>query len=407
MQNQYGPGSFYVFCLVLFLSSGPALAQTEDGGLGDDDTHTADAGIEVAKEEVTTEPVKEDKAPIWTDYIRIKGDFRYRFEMIDKDEKDLRYRHRIRARLGVHAKIIDDLGVVVQLGTGGSDDPVSNNQSLTEAFSSKPLWLDLAYFDWHPSFADGLKLVGGKMKNPFYRVGKTELQWDPDMNPEGLALSYNRAFGLVEPFVHGGGFWMEERKEDDDSWLLGAQGGLKFTFADGLFYVLAGGGYMDFTAIRGHGLYWDPEDSFGNSTIEDEEGNLTYAGDFNEVNAFGEIGGKIVHLPWAVFADWATNIGADDDNTGWLIGASLGKCKESLDFQVRYIYREVEKDAVVALLTDSDFKGGGTDGKGHEANLSFQIVKGIKLAATYFYNQTPLEDTGDYHRAQFDLKFKF
>ncbi len=390
MLNQSRPGFLSLISLTVFLFSGTALAQTE---------------VEpVAKSEPAP---KEEKAPVWTDYIKLKGDFRYRFEMIDKEDKDLRYRHRIRARLGVHATIIDDLSAVVQLGTGGSDDPVSNNQTLTESFSSKPLWLDLAYFDWHPSFAKGLKVQGGKMKNPFYRVGKTELQWDPDMNPEGLALGYRRAFGLVEPFVHGGGFWMEERKEDDDSWLLGAQGGLKFTFADGLFYVLAGAGYMDFTAVKGRGLYRDPEDSFGNSTVEDEEGILTYASDFNEVNAFGEIGGKIVHLPWAVFADWVTNTGADDDNTGWLLGASLGKCKESLDFQLRYIYRKVEKDAVVGLLTDSDFKGGGTDGKGHEANFSFQIIKGVKFAASYFYNQTPLEDTGDFHRAQFDLKFKF
>ncbi len=373
-------------------------------GAQTDEPTPATAPVEVA---AASEEEKEDKS--WTDYIKFKGDFRYRFEIIDKEDKDLRYRHRIRARVGVHATMFDDLGAVVQLGTGGADDPVSNNQTLSEAFSSKPIWLDLAYFDWHPSFLEGLRLVGGKMKNPFYRVGKTELLWDSDLNPEGMSLGFKRQFGIVEPFVHGGGFFAEERKEDDDSWLLAAQGGLKLTFADGLFYVLAGGGYVDYTALRGNGLLWDPEDSFGNSTVADPDDPeiLYYAEDYNEVNAFGEIGGKIVKFPWAVFGDWVTNTGAGNDNTGWLVGASFGKCKESLDFSLRYIYREVEKDAVFALHTDSDFKGGGTDGKGHEANFKFQIVKGVAAAVSYFYNKTPLDDLQDYHRAQIDLKLKF
>lgn len=347
----------------------------------------------------------------WTDMFSLKADLRYRFEIIDQEGADLRYRHRVRARVGMNAELFQDLDAFVGIGTGGSDDPVSNNQTLTEAFSSKPLWLDLAYFDWHPSFAKGLYFIGGKMKNPFYRVAKSELQWDPDLNPEGLSLNFQRQFGIAEPFVHTGAFFVEERKADDDTWLLAAQVGIKLSFADGLFYILGGAGYRDYTHLEGRELLWDTEDSFGNSvaTVLDAEGNevLLYDRDYNEVNGFAEIGGKIFHFPWAVFADVGVNTATENDNLGWLVGASFGKCKKSLDFELRYIYREVEKDAVFGLHTDSDFVGGGTDGTGHEVNFGFQIVKYVKIAATYFYNETPFDGSSFYQRAQFDLVFKF
>ena len=51
------------------------------------------------------------------------------------------------------------------------------------------MWIDLAYFDWHPERVEGLNVIGGKMENPFYAPGKTELLWDGDLRPEGVALN--------------------------------------------------------------------------------------------------------------------------------------------------------------------------------------------------------------------------
>jgi hypothetical protein len=61
------------------------------------------------------------------------------------------------------------------------------------------------------------------------------------------------------------------------------------------------------------------------------------------------------------------------------------------------------------LLNDSDFNGGATDGRGHEVNFSFQIVKYIQFALTYIYNRTPLDNPRStaYQRGQIDFKFKF
>ena len=360
---------------------------------------------------------KEEKS--WTDYIKFNGDFRYRVELIADDEKDTRHRHRIRGRLGAIGTIGHGLSVGIQIatgeGAGHTGDPVSSNQTLSKSFSSKPIWLDLAYAAWHPEFAEGLGLVAGKMKNPFFTVQKSELLWDPDLNPEGIALGYKREFGMFEPFIQTGGFFVEERQEDPESWILGAQAGLKSTFGDGIFHILGGVGYIDYTAIKGNLVYFDSTDSAGNSSAEvivpdpdpNEDPNLIYINDYNLVEGFLEIGGKIWKFPWAVFGSIVGNTAASDDGLGWLAGVSFAKCKESLDFCLRYIYREVQKDAVVGAFTDSDFIGGGTDGKGHEWNAGFQIVKGLKFGTTYFYNQKGLGDTTDFHRAQFDFKLKF
>ena len=134
---------------------------------------------------------------------------------------------------------------------------------------------------------------------------------------------------------------------------------------------------------------------------------MRYRYDYDLINGFVEIGGKIVGLPWAAFSDFVVNTQADEDKTGWLAGLSLGKTKEVFDFDFRYIYREVKSDATVGILTDSDFVGGGTDGKGHEFNFSLQLSKLAKTAITYFYNQKGLDNPIDFHRAQFDIKMKF
>jgi hypothetical protein len=63
------------------------------------------------------------------------------------------------------------------------------------------------------------------------------------------------------------------------------------------------------------------------------------------------------------------------------------------------------------VFTDSDFAGGGTNGRGHEVNASFQVLDPATIAATYFYNQTPLdapeEAIRDYHQLQLDFGVRF
>jgi hypothetical protein len=68
----------------------------------------------------------------------------------------------------------------------------------------------------------------------------------------------------------------------------------------------------------------------------------------------------------------------------------------------------IESDAVLGLLTGSDFGNGGTDSQGHILKGSVGINKFWKLSLTYFNNEQDIEQekTG-YERIQIDSQFKF
>ncbi len=331
----------------------------------------------------------------WTETISMKGDLRYRHEMVDKDGSEVRNRQRVRARLSLTAEPEENLTIGLRL-VSGSDDPVSSNQTLDDAFASKDFGLDRAFFAWeHP--ASNTRVTGGKMGNPFHQPAKTELLWDGDLSPEGMALQHTFTQGNTRIIVNGAGLWLDERKADNDAIMYGAQGmvihqmeNMKFT---------AGGSYFDYTNLQG-ALFDD--DFFGNTNDDD-----AFSTDFTLVEFFAELGFEIADKPVTIFADFVTNQGADTDNQGYLFGAKLGKAKKPGTWQLKYNYREVQKDAVMGALTDSDFRGGGTDGKGHEIGFGYQMTGKSTLALSYFVNTLGVENGTDYNRLMADLKFKF
>jgi hypothetical protein len=372
--------------------------------------------LEVVQEE-QEDWISESKEakPVWTDHVKLKGDLRYRYEWIDDDNSDdERHRNRIRARLGVDAKANDTTDLHFELSTseagGDADlgDPVSGNQTLDNAWSLKEFWISQAYFDWHPATVEGLSVLGGKIKRPFITPLDSELVWDSDVNPEGGVLAYKKSLDSTDLMGNLYGFWIEENSASSDSLLFGGQAAVKhkFAVADNDAHLMAGVSYYDYGAIEAEDTFFDDTDSFGNTVLADG----TYAEDFNEFEVFGEFGMKIRDIPVAVFADYVQNLEANDEDTGWSAGFKVGKAKEPKSWEFRYLYKEVEQDAVVGLFTDSDFGGGGTNVDGHEVNLAYQLAKNWQLAASYFNNQTGIandDEEEDYQRLQLDVIFKF
>ena len=94
----------------------------------------------------------------WVGRFTWKGDLRYRNEDVKQEfvagDRD---RDRLRARLGVVAKVNDTVTAEVQLSTaeslssGGYGDARSPNQTLTDANSRKRVWFDTAFFQWKPN----------------------------------------------------------------------------------------------------------------------------------------------------------------------------------------------------------------------------------------------------------------
>ncbi len=355
--------------------------------------------------------LESEQASSWSKNVKLGGDLRYRHELIDdenlentkKGEGEQRNRNRIRARIGLDAKVNDEVDAKFRLATGQAD-PTSTNQTLNDAFTKKDIWLDMAYFDYHPVDISGLNVLGGRMPNPFYMPGKSPLIWDGDLNLEGVALTHRTPVGSFEMFSNLGGFWIDEKSTSNDIWLLGAQCGLKKTI--GKNYFLFGPGFYHYSGLRGQPtLDWEAKGKGYGNTLS--SGN--YAEDFNELQLFAEAGFDVLSMPVAVFGDYVQNIKASNsEDTGWLAGLRLNRCKEPRTWEFNYYYKLLEKDAVVGAFTDSDFVGGGTNGKGHVFNLGYQISKGWKTGATYFYNEKGVNiNERDYHRLQLDLEYKF
>jgi len=334
--------------------------------------------------------------------VKITGDFRYRYEIVDKESSDEQYRHRIRGRASIKADFKNGLITVLEI-TSGSSDPVSNNQTLTDGFSTKELGLNLAFAEWKVSFINSMSIFMGKMKNPFYMVQKSELLWDPDLNPEGIATKYLFSKNKTSLFINSGFFLIQERKTEEDSYFAGLQAGIKQELSDYITHVRIGGGYTHYINVKGQKPFYNEDKSYGNSL--DTSGN--YLVDYREFDIFGEIGLMIQNWPVIFFGNFVTNTEADDHNTGWLAGVSIGDFKKPEPVSFRYQYKRQEADAVLGLYTDSDFLSGGTDGKGHEFNFNLKVTNGTTFSATLFLNKIGLIAERDYKRLQTDISFKF
>ncbi len=369
----------------------------------------------------------------WADKVTVKGDLRYRYELIDDDSKsDTRQRDRIRLRVGVEAKANDHIKVVAQLATGSEDaktskeEPQSSNQTLGEAFGGKDIFVDLAYVDWS-LLPDQLKVLAGKMKNPFITVG--DLIWDSDVNPEGLALNGSVEAGPVSLFANAGAFWLYEYapsakgkpKAAKDIKLYGAQLAGKIRLAETV-YLQLGGSYYAYDSLKDasvadldwKGIADDPskQNAYGNSTrrvVDGSKTNLVYANDYTLAEGFAELG-IWVGIPITLFGQYVVNTDADEFDTGFLAGVGIGKAKNPKTWELNYAYGELEKDAVYGQLTDSDRWDGGTDGRGHKIQAKYQLFRNWQLSATYFMNEKKISDashTYDYNRLQLDLVAAF
>jgi hypothetical protein len=349
--------------------------------------------------------------PDWVKNIKFSGDIRYRHETIDAQTAGSwglgRNRHRVRARLQLDAKVNDEVDAVIRIASG-SADPTSANQTLDNSFSSKELWLDLAAFDWHPESMEGLNFIGGKMKNPFYRVGKNQVIWDSDLNPEGLAAKYVVPFGVYDKIhINGGGFWVDESSGADIA-LWGMQTYLKHQFEDESSLV-GGVSYFDYDNIQGAtnlaSRWGGTANAFGNTPTV--PGGTIFANDYNIFEAFGEYVFHALEMPMAVFGNYATNTAVSAKNNAWIVGGKINKAKDPGSWEAGYSYRDVDADAVVGQFNDSDFLGGSTNGRGHKFGFKYQLHKNLQAALTLFLNEAKNATTDDYRRLQADLIFKF
>src|SRR6266850_2303803 len=119
------------------------------------------------------------------------GDIRLRGEPFfggPADESQVRNRMRFRLRVNANAKLSDEFSGGFTLASGDINNPVSVMQTTNQMSTRKPFELDRAFLEYRPHYFKPLMLTGGKISQPWV---STELVWDKDLNPEGLAQTLN------------------------------------------------------------------------------------------------------------------------------------------------------------------------------------------------------------------------
>jgi len=362
------------------------------------ETAVSVAAVSEKTDAVAAEVKEQSKASSWTDSLRWKGDFRYRYEAFNVEGEPNRDRQRIRARAALIADISPTMEVGLGLASGG-DDPVSTNQTLGGGGSTKDLRLDLAYFDW-----SGLKdthVFGGKFSNFLHRTGKNALVWDSDWRPEGAGAKWDNG----KFFANAMGNWNESDSKSGQSFSYLTQAGIKLPVGDSV-KLTAGVSYYNIDTQGLGSLYGADDDFYGNSY---DPVTLTYLYNYEEIELFAELGFEMFGRPVLLFGDWVQNQDADENDTAYALGFTYGSAKNKGEWQLGYVYQKLEADSVFGLLTDSDFGGGGTDAKGSIIKGSYALRKNVNADFTYFINQVGLAsgDPTSFKRLQLDLSFKY
>jgi hypothetical protein len=364
------------------------------------------------------------KGTDWASKVAVKGDMRYRYEGISDESLNTsgvqntadRYRDRIRARLSVEAKATDNILVGIGLTTAENNDPRSGNQTLSGTFTKKAIELDLAYFDW--KFAGWGDLIGGKMKQPFFKPAQSTHFWDNDITPEGLAISFNSGIWFGTAY----NYWISEVSGPEntvtaDSSVAGAQVGVKLPIGASTLTLAAH--YYDLSAGQGRRnvLFNCSATSNGcangNTTIG-AAGAGVLAFDYEIGELAAELTTNLGTLPLTLWGQYAENQDPDDLNTAWFAGFRFGTASNARTWELGAAYGVIEKDAVFAQFIDSDFAGGVSDSEGWVLRAGYVPVRNWTLNASYFMNKlnrdranSAAQTEVDYDRLQLDFNVKF
>jgi hypothetical protein len=78
-----------------------------------------------------------------------------------------------------------------------------------------------------------------------------------------------------------------------------------------------------------------------------------------------------------------------EDNEGYLVGVKFGhkNVKKLWQWQGKYNYRRLERDAWPDFLPDSDFYDGATNAKGHEVEFQLGLQKNVDLKLDYYSSE--------------------
>jgi len=329
--------------------------------------------------------------PVGAEDFNLDFDFRFRYEYTDDSGKaDTRNRDRIRTRLGAKYSTSEKLDLFIRFATA-EQNTTSGNQTLGTGFTMSDIGMDQMYLKY--DLTKNADLLFGKMKNPFFKPNKSELIFDGDYNPKGLAFNLN--FGDI--FSNIGYIKFDEnplKTIDIKSLQLGLNKNINDQTKAKISFAI-----YDFDKVKAFSpnqITWNGK-NFGNSI--DDNGNYLY--DFSLMNLSLEIKTKMMSLPTTFFLDIVNNSDADQNDRGFQSGLSL---KINEKWKLTYLFKDIESDSTFGALTHSDFGGGGAGHKGHQLNLSYPITERFSVDVVWFDNKKKM--ITDYNKIFVDFKYK-
>lgn len=434
------------------------------------------------KEEVLTQARAErwgvpNASPAWVDRIKVDGDFRFRYQadhvgsnntpaynyLASEDlndgtiraadfasylagnsgvatgsTTDNRNRERIRLRLGITAKVSDEVGVGVRLATGSTADRVSTNQTLGQSFNKYPLLVDRAFVRLTP--VEGVDVLAGRFPNPWF---STDMVWSENLNFEGLATTarWEQPEASFVPFATVGAFPLREESPPTRGgrWLYGAQAGASWVLAErtrlkfGLAYYqyknLAGRQDQDYTvsgstfspgATYGQYEYAAGLRQKGNTLFETNPASpsnlapvwglayqfkplvLTASAEFTHFSPYSLlVSAEFVKNTAFDAADFkrrsAQSMDPGGKDKGYQLKAAFGaaEVRDPGQWQAAVSYRYLGSDAVLDAFNDSDLGLGGTNVQGYTLSFTYGLYRNTSLGLRYLSSRTidsPIND---------------
>jgi hypothetical protein len=327
-------------------------------------------------------------------------------------------RTRVRARLGVGAKVSDQVAAGVRLSTGSSTgSPTSTNQTMGQSFNKYAVVLDRVFVQVKPDANWGV--TAGRMANPFY---STDLVYADDLGFEGFALSGQRKWQGGESFASVGYFPLTENRPGATRArsLVGLQLGNAYKLAnqDDLKVGLALYSYQGMTASReteearstrsdyavryeyGSALRQRGNTLFRVNSQLDSGTTMGLASEFKILNLTTSVGLRhLLGQPVVLTADVVKNLGFDakkmeartgqpldsGKDYGYMLRGAYGPAQvlQKGQWNASLAYRYLGSDAVLDAFTNSDFGLGGTNNKGWILQGSYGLYKNTWLSARW------------------------
>lgn len=360
----------------------------------------------------------------WLKDLKFAGDLRLRYEAFQygsgsTSETDPRNRFRYRLRFGFEKKLGEDFQIGFGLASGeaaansgANNDPTSTNTTFDNNFNFKNIYVEKAYASYTPSFLKNVGLLekanvtAGKMNNPFEK-GSSDMIWDRDVKPEGVAEKFDLKlidtpdFGLNSYVLAGQYILDEDSSVGGDANLYAFQVGINPIIYTPVFE-------RPLDLLQAFSMYY--YDNYARSSnflingvaaASGTRGNPNFngasteldAGRFQVFESYTELAFYPFNFPVRPFFDFARNIGDSsegvtailDESNAFGFGAKFGSIVKQGDWEALAAYKYIGANSTVGMFNDSDFGDGHAGKRGFVLKGGYALTDSLSLNAAAFF----------------------